>query len=101
MKRSDPPANLTEKAAQDLEDILNRSNREFGSDHANDLELRIFAQCNDIASGLNHGHLRPDVPRRRTTRYITVHPFVIAYNPKTKRVIRIIDGRRDFTKLFR
>ena len=99
--RSDRPTNLTEKAIREFEAILDRSAREFGADHAQEFRLRLYARCNDIAAGLNLGHTRSDLPTPRQRRFTTVPPIVIAYNPKTRRVVGVVDGRRDLAKLLR
>lgn len=95
------PTNLTAQAKRDLNAILERSADVFGKSQAELLQERVFTVCADIADGMNHGHALPTATVRRPTRIIVVHPFIIAYNPKTRKVIRIVDGRRDLFKILR
>jgi plasmid stabilization system protein ParE len=61
----------------------------------------LVRKCDEIADGFNHGHRRFDVDGSLPYRFLTVSPLVIVYNPHTRQVVRILDGRRDFSRLFR
>ena len=94
------PGNLSRQALADFEDILERSRRRFGEQHAIRFRDRVIVTCNRIAGGENHGHTRRDVNTSITTRFIGIDVVMIAYNPKSRMVLRILDGRRDFSRKF-
>ena len=47
------------------------------------------------------GHRRRDIPTASPIAFVRVRPtqYLIAYNPETRRVLRILDGRRDLPRL--
>jgi plasmid stabilization system protein ParE len=96
------PGNLSARVNRDLAAILERSARQFGRARAARLRERIYETCNTIAKGLGFGHVRPDVPHDLKISFINIppYPIVIAYDPDTNIVDRIIDARRDFLRIF-
>lgn len=94
------PSNLSPAADRDINDLLMRSALQFGEQRALSLRAVLHGKCNEIAAGYDHGHRRTDVPDRLPLRFLTVPPFVIVYDPATRIVIRVLDGRRDFKAVF-
>ncbi len=97
--RGNGPDNLAPQARRDLVAIITRSAIVYGAARADRAEERILRECPKIAEGIDHGHTRDDVPTRRVIHFIVVRPWVIAYNPTTRRVLRILDGRRDLGRI--
>ena len=95
------PSNLSPAANRDINSILERSARVFGEAQARTLQSRLYAKCQQIADGADHGHTRSDIPRSLPTKFTRVGPFLIVYDPGTRTVDRVVDGRRDLPKLLR
>ncbi|QJE74119.1 type II toxin-antitoxin system RelE/ParE family toxin [Aerophototrophica crusticola] len=96
----DLPGNLSRDAARDLLSILKDSQRDWGPMVARKTRDRLVRRCKDIADGWSYGHKRPDVPTRYAVLFVAEPPFIIAYAPETRQVLRILHGARDFTKIF-
>jgi plasmid stabilization system protein ParE len=94
------PGNLSPQALRDVVSILRRSMREFGVPTALRSRDRIFARCRAIRNGTTFGHRRMDVTTRRPTLFINEHPWVIAYDPESRSVLRIVHASRDLSALF-
>lgn len=94
------PDNLSRQAATDLLSILRRSAKEFGILTARQSADRILARCRAIAAGTAVGHKRVDVTPRTPTLFIDEAPWVISYDPSTRKVTRVMHGARDFPAIF-
>jgi plasmid stabilization system protein ParE len=91
---------LEGEALRDFEAILKQSLM-FGADATDRLRHRLLAHFERIARGFLLGHARPDIPMATPAAFLLVRPthYLIVYNPDTRRVIRILDGRRDLVRL--
>ncbi|WP_416211142.1 type II toxin-antitoxin system RelE/ParE family toxin [Nitrospirillum sp. BR 11828] len=98
---ADLPENLSSRATEDLLRILRESWREWGIHTAFQTRNRLFARCHSIAAGTALGHSRQDMTSRRSRLFLNEGPFVIVYNPVTRRVLRVLHGARDFPRLLR
>src|SRR5690242_2997955 len=92
------PTNLSPAALRDLAHILRHSAHEWGVTTARRTRARLVARIASIADGSAVGHRRQDV--RRPFLFLSEPPWVIAYDPATRRVLRILHGARDFPALF-
>ena len=90
------PGNLSPQAARDLRDILRRSVRTWRLDTARRTRDRLLRRCQDIEIGLAVGHRRADVQPKSPTLFFVERPWVLAYDPTTRQVLRILHGARDF-----
>ncbi len=93
------PAGLSREAAHDLRNIL-RASRAFGADRARKTAEQMAARLDRIARGEGRGHKRPDIVSEQPILCATVAPFLIFHHADTRRVLRIVDGRRDLPPLF-
>lgn len=93
------PGNLTRQARQDLRKQLRRSRDVFGPAAALRLSSELLARFRLIEAGKAIGHARDDLPFAEPTLCLTVRPLLIVYNPQTRIVLRVVDGRRDLTAL--
>lgn len=80
--------------------IYRRSVRDWGVDVAQRSLDRLLARIGAIAAGRTVGHGRSDVAPSVPTAFVVEEPWVIAYNPETLEVYRIVHGARDFAALF-
>ena len=98
----EPSSNMEEEALRDLETIL-RDSLSFGPDATDRMRHRLLAHFRRIADGILMGHRRPDIPTSTPMAFIVVRPthYLIVYNPETRRILRILDGRRDLPRLLR
>ena len=94
------PDNVTKRAGRELLAIIDRSEQLFGAKQAYRLEGKLLKACRGVSDGLDLCHTRSDLMFKAPTRFIAVGVIMIAYNPKTRQVVRIFDGRRDFARLF-
>lgn len=97
---SELPGNLSRQAADDFVRILRRSAREFGVETARQSRDRLLARIRSVENGTAIGHPRRDVRPRHPTLFVNENPWVICFNPKTRRVYRILHGARDFPAIF-
>ncbi len=88
------PTNLYRQAVRDLVDILRESRRSFGTLVARQSRDRLFARCEAIRTGAEKGHLRADIQPRQPTRFANEHPWVIAFDPESRNIYRIVHGHR-------
>ena len=95
------PSNLSKLADIDLTDILYRSLKSFGLDQTRFTESRIRARCLSIWDGSTLGHKINALSTRRPTLYYYEQPWMIAFDPSTREIIRIFHARRDLAKLMR
>lgn len=95
-----PPANLSPRAAADLVQIIRRSARDWGINVAEQTATRLLLRVRAIADGTTVGHTRQDVRPRRRTLFVNELPWVIAYDPDTRIVYRIVHGAREFPAIF-
>jgi plasmid stabilization system protein ParE len=91
---------LSAAARADLNDILDFSEARFGARAADRLELRFIAAFERIASGIAIGHLRRDIAADVPLRFVVERPFVIAFDPVTREIVRIVHGARNFDAIF-
>lgn len=80
--------------------IVRRGAREWGLDTARRTADRLLARCRAVEDGTAVGHRRRDVRPRRPTLFLIEAPWVIAYRPDTRQVLRILHGARDFPAIF-
>jgi plasmid stabilization system protein ParE len=101
-RRSGPNSlySLSEEAADDLLRILDESMLQWGAAAARRMQARLEARFARIAAGITPGHKRLDVARHLPLRFAVEPPFVIAFNPEKRQIVRIVHGRRDFSTLF-
>lgn len=76
------------------------SAREWGLATAQQTAARLLTRVHAVAGGTAIGHERRDVRPRRRTLFLVEEPWVIAYSPDTRQVLRILHGARDFPALF-
>lgn len=91
-------ADLSPEAARDLRAVL-RASRAFGALQARAMAVRLRTRLDRIADGEGHGHVHPDLATKRRILCATVSPILIFYDRDTRRVLRIVDGRRDLPPL--
>jgi plasmid stabilization system protein ParE len=91
---------LSPEAEGDLNDIIFYSENHFGAGTARRLQQRLEERFVRIAEGRVIGHIRADVPTSLPLRFDVVRPFVIAFEPETKIIIRVLHGARDFGTIF-
>ena len=96
----EPPGNLSAPALADLARIVRRSAREWGLPTARQTAERLLARVRAVADGSAAGHERADVRPRRRTLFLVEAPWVIAYSPDTRQVLRILHGAQDFPAIF-
>ena len=94
------PANLSRRALADLVRILRDSQREWGLHTARRTRARLLAGFAQIAEGAAVGHERRDVKPRTPTLFLVEGPWVIAYDPTKRQVLRILHGAMDFPAIF-
>jgi plasmid stabilization system protein ParE len=92
----DVPGNLSRQAAADFTEILRRSEREWGVSTARRTRARLLLRFGQIAGGSAVGHHRDDVKPRTPTLFLWEAPWVIAYKPETRQVLRVLYGTRHF-----
>jgi plasmid stabilization system protein ParE len=90
---------LSRRALADRIRILGESREKFGEPAAERLAKRIRGKLEAIGSGTAQGHLRADVPEREL-RFEIVDPFVIAFRPSDRVIVRIVHGARDMRRVF-
>src|SRR4051812_3468578 len=90
------PGNLSRQALADFLRILRESRREWGEDTARRSGARLLARFRQIADGSAIGHERRDVKPRTPTLFLVEEPWVIAYHPTGRQVLRILHGAMDF-----
>ena len=91
--------NLGRRAEKDLIEIIERSVERYGPIQADRMEAAILRRCRAIADGMELGHARPTLKTKRTIRFWNVPPFVVIYDARTRLIIRIVDGRRDLSRV--
>ena len=94
------PGNLSRRAVADFADILRRSERECGGAVARRTRARLLLRFRQIADGSAVGHQRHDVKPQTPTLFLREAPWVIAYDPEKRQVLRILYGTRDFPAVF-
>jgi plasmid stabilization system protein ParE len=88
------------RARADILRIVSQSRREFGSVAGLRMSARLERMLEAISAGTAQGHLRRDVPRELGLRFEVIHPFVIAFRPRDRIIVRIVHGARDIRQLF-
>jgi plasmid stabilization system protein ParE len=91
---------LSAEAAEDLADIFRYLRREAGPLTAERMIDRLERSIDRLSAALTLGHARSDVHSRRPLLFLVERPYVIAFDPELRIVIRIVHGARDFTRLF-
>ena len=91
---------LSEEAAEDVVSILTETVRSHGRAGALQMKQRLEAKFEAIASGLVPGHYRSDIETSIPLRFAIEYPFVIAFDPARRRIVRGLHGRRDFPTIF-
>jgi plasmid stabilization system protein ParE len=91
---------LSAEALEDVAEILDYLRIEAGQNVAERMAERLDLRFRKVASGIALGHKRPDVPSRRSLRFSVERPYVVAFDPDTRLIIRVVHGARDFRRLF-
>jgi plasmid stabilization system protein ParE len=91
---------LSAAARVDLNDILDFSEARFGARAADRLEARFVTAFERIARGTAIGHMRRDIAANVPLRFVVERPFVIAFDPATREIVRILHGARNFGAIF-
>ena len=94
------PGNLSRRAAADFVEIMRRSERAWGVAVARRTRERLLLRFRQIADGSAVGHRRHDVRPRTPTLFLSEAPWVIAYDPGKRQVLRVLYGTRDFPAVF-
>ena len=94
------PDNLSRQALADFVRILRESQRGWGTDTARHTRARLLARFAQIADGSAVGHERHDVKPRTPTLFLVEEPWVIAYHPTRRQVLRILHGAMDFPAIY-
>jgi plasmid stabilization system protein ParE len=91
---------LSPEATRDVAAILEESRREYGKLAAFRMKQRLDQKFTDIALGIAKGHTRWDLATAIPLRFEVARPFVVAFDPETRRIVRVVHGSRDFPALF-
>lgn len=94
------PGNLSRRAVADFLDILRRSEQGWGVDTARRTRARLLRRFEQIADGTAAGHERHDVKPRTRTLFLNEDPWVVAYRPATRQVLRVLHGAMDFKAIY-
>lgn len=95
------PDNLSRRAIGDLLDILEESARQYHRSIVLRSRDRLAGRCAAVLAGTAEGHRRPDLPPDLPFRFVNEPPWVIAFDPDTRLVLRILHEKRDFPALLR
>jgi plasmid stabilization system protein ParE len=90
---------LSSRAQSDLIDILLFTADRFGTPSARRLQMRLEARFEKIADGTASGHRRRDIRSEVPLLFDVVRPFVIAFDPETKEIARILHGARNISAI--
>jgi plasmid stabilization system protein ParE len=74
---------LSPEAVDDIRQILLESEAQFGP-----------------LGGTANGHKRRDIRSAIPLRFEVVRPFVVAFDPETRTIVRVIHGARDTPGIF-
>jgi len=91
---------LSSEAAEDVAAILRETVRPRGRADALRMRLRLEAKFEGIAAGLVPGHRRGDIVASIQLRFAIEYPFVIAFDPASRCIVRVLHGSRDFPAIF-
>lgn len=95
------PNNLTRDALVDYRRALRRARQEFGGAQSLKTRDRLVSHFRRIADGSAVGHQHAFAkPGASRLLCITVAPLLIFYDAETRNVLRVVDGRRDLSRLF-
>lgn len=94
------PGNLSNRARADLVSIARYTLRHFGSDVARASVARLLARAKGIEGGQVFGHPRDDVRVNVAVNFVSEPPWIFAFRPDSKQVLRILHGSRDFPRIF-
>jgi plasmid stabilization system protein ParE len=92
---------VSEEAVRDIERILEESAAVWGAAVARKTHARLLTQFERVGTGTAVGHRRRDVPPRLPFRFLSEPPFVIAHDPATRTIARVLYGRSDIARAFR
>lgn len=90
---------LTAEAEEDLIDILAHLYTADGEPLACACDERLDRRFTAVANGLP-GRRRTDVHSRRPLLFTREGPYLIAFDPDTWVIVRIVHGLRDFPSVF-
>jgi plasmid stabilization system protein ParE len=94
---------LSPLAAADFERLLRQSLQRFGETIAANTRAKLERAFAAIGTGRLIGHKRSEVLAERPLLFVRAHltlPFMVAYHERTRVIVRIVDGRRDFAEIF-
>jgi plasmid stabilization system protein ParE len=97
---SDLPGNLSRRASADLIDIARFSLREWGEATAVASTGRLIRWIRDVEAGTVAGHKRHDVQADIPVRFLKEAPWIVAFRPSTRQILRIMHSARDFPRVF-
>jgi plasmid stabilization system protein ParE len=92
---------LSRAAARDLAAILDWSLDRWGPSVASETEVRLLRRIGQVAEGSAAGHQRPDIRTRRRVLFLVEAPWLLAFDPEVRVVLRILHGRRDVPSIIR
>lgn len=92
---------LSRQAVADLRRIVLESEERWGETTAHRTRERLQRRFEAITAGHGYGHKRPDVPAELPLLFVTERPFIIAYDVRSRLIVRILHGKRKFSGLFR
>ena len=95
----DEPTNLSRLARLDLNAIIEQTIDRFGEEFSRTTADRILGRCLSIQEGHTVGHRIDYIRRRRPILYHYEQPWMIAFRPKSREIIRIVHGRRNLARL--
>jgi len=93
------PYTLTAEAEEDLIGILAHLHDIGGEPLARAWDERLDRRFTAVANGLP-GRRRVDVRTRRPLLFTREGPYLIAFDPETRVIIRLVHGSRDFPTVF-
>lgn len=83
-----------------MRDIYRTSVRTWGVRTADRTRARLRARFEGIARNEFPGIRRHDLPADLPLRFVNQPPFVIAFDPETRIILRILHAHRDFPGIF-
>lgn len=95
------PVNLTRAALADYLRLLAYSQKHWGLGIALKTRDRLLSRFAEIATGRAVGYHRPDIQTDTPLLYLSEKPFVIAYDPTERLIVRILHQARDMPQVLR
>ena len=90
---------LSPEAAADIADLVDYSIGQFGAVTARRTLVRLERKFTAIGAGRISGHVRPDISAAIPLRFENEPPYVIGFDPESRRIVRILHAARDLPRL--